>query len=130
MFPPRGTCGRGRRDDLFRPERSGHPGLPKEGVMHHELPARLDFEWYRKQAKELVREFRAGDPEAVERVEDAMGERAHRRFALTDAQWVIASEHGHKSWAQFKHWVETRESEPPVGRIGTAGLVLRSAREV
>jgi len=86
--------------------------------MHHELPARLDFEWYRKQAKELVREFRAGDPEAVERVEDAMGERAHRRFALTDAQWVIASEHGHKSWAQFKHWVETRESEPPVGRIG------------
>jgi hypothetical protein len=31
---------------------------------------------------------------------------------------VIASEHGHRSWAEFRRWVETREPEPPVGRIG------------
>ena len=42
--------------------------------MHHELPARLDLEWYRKQAKELVRAWRERDPEAVERVEEALGE--------------------------------------------------------
>ena len=54
--------------------------------MHHELPARLDLEWYRKQAKELVRAWRERDPEAVERVEEALGERAHERFGLSDAQ--------------------------------------------
>ena len=86
--------------------------------MHHELPARLDLEWYRKQAKELVRAWRERDRDAVERVEEALGERAHERFGLSDAQWVIASEHGHRSWAEFRRWVETREPEPPVGRIG------------
>jgi hypothetical protein len=86
--------------------------------MHHELPARLDLEWYRKQAKELVRAWRERDAEAVERVEEALGDRAHDRFRLSDAQWVIASEHGYRSWAEFKRWVETREPEPAVGRIG------------
>jgi hypothetical protein len=86
--------------------------------MHHELPARLDLEWYRKQAKDLVRAWRERDAGAVERVEEALGERAHARFGLTDAQWVIASEHGYRSWAEFRRWVETRPSEPPVGRIG------------
>jgi Ankyrin repeats (many copies) len=86
--------------------------------VHHELPAQLDLEWYRKQAKELVRAWRERDPEAVERVEEALGERADERFRLSDAQWVIASEHGYRSWAEFRRWVETREPEPPVGRIG------------
>jgi hypothetical protein len=86
--------------------------------MHHELPARLDLEWYRKQAKELVRAWRERDPETVERVEEALGDRAHERFGLSDAQWVIASDHGYRSWAEFKRWVKTREPEPPVGRIG------------
>ena len=86
--------------------------------MHHELPARLDLEWYRKQAKELVRSWRRRDADTVERVEEALGARAQERFGLSDAQWVIASEHGFRSWADFKRWVETREPEPPVGRIG------------
>src|SRR5206468_11393005 len=95
------------------------PGRDEGGiVMHHELPARLDLEWYRKQAKELVRGWREREPDAVERVEEALGERAHDRFGLSDAQWVIAAEHGYRSWADFKRWVETREPEPPVGRIG------------
>ena len=86
--------------------------------MHHELHARLDLDWYRKQAKELVRGWREREPDAVERVAEALGERAHDRFGLSDAQWVIAAEHGHRSWAEFRRWVETHEPEPPVGRIG------------
>jgi hypothetical protein len=86
--------------------------------MHHELPARLDLDWYRKQAKELVRLWRERDPEAVQLVEQFLGERARERFRLSDAQWVIAAEHGYGSWAEFRRWVETREPEPPVGRIG------------
>src|SRR5262249_31948806 len=33
---------------------------------------------------------------------------------------VIALEHGFARWADFKRWVETREPEPKVGRIGRA----------
>src|SRR5262245_26040649 len=108
-----------RRDDLFRPEPSGRRALREGGiVVHHELPARLDLEWYRKQAKSLVRGWRAGEGETVARIEEVLGERAHERFRLSDAQWVIAREHGFRSWAAFARWVETREPDPPVGRIG------------
>jgi hypothetical protein len=73
--------------------------------MHHELPSRLDLEWYRKQAKGLVRAYAAGDANAVARVEETLGDRARERFRLSDAQWVIAQEHGHRSWAEFACWV-------------------------
>jgi ankyrin repeat protein len=86
--------------------------------MHHALPARLDLEWYRKSAKALVRAYGAGDPDAVARAGETMGERARERFRLSDAQWVIAQEHGHRSWGEFTRWLETRKPEPPVGRIG------------
>ena len=76
--------------------------------MHHELPARPDLEWYRKDAKALVGAFGAGEPGAVARAEEALGERAHDRFRLSDAQWVIAQEHGFRSWAEFAYGVETR----------------------
>jgi Ankyrin repeats (3 copies) len=90
--------------------------------MHHELSSRLDLEWYRKQAKDLVRGWRAGSSETRERVEEILGERADRRFRLGDAQWVIAREHGFRSWADFARWIEGREPEPPVGRIGREPL--------
>jgi len=90
--------------------------------MHHELPARLDLEWYRKRAKALVRSYAAGDTEATERIAETLGTRARERFRLTDAQWVIAQEHGFRNWAEFARWVETRGPEPPVGRIGRRPL--------
>ena len=86
--------------------------------MHHELRARLDLEWYRKDAKALVRAYRAGDPDSVERATDVLGELARERFGLSDAQYVIAAEHGHRSWAEFRRAVESAAPEDPVGRIG------------
>jgi hypothetical protein len=86
--------------------------------MHHELPARLDLEWHRKDAKALVRAYRAGDAEARDRAEDVLGERARERFGLTDAQFVIAVEHGHRSWADFRRALEAAPPEGPVARIG------------
>jgi hypothetical protein len=85
--------------------------------MHHELPQRLDLDWYRKEAKRLVRAYRARDAGTIDRVRGGRG--ARERFALGDAQHLIAVEHGFASWADFKRWVEEREPEPPVGRIGT-----------
>jgi hypothetical protein len=65
----------------------------------------MHLEWYRKSAKALVRAYAAGDANAVARVEETMGERARERFRLSDAQWVIAQEHGRRSWAEFACWV-------------------------
>jgi hypothetical protein len=56
------------------------------------------MEYHRKQAKALVRAYRAGEREAVERAEAVLGGRARERFLLSDAQHVIAREQGHRSW--------------------------------
>jgi Ankyrin repeats (many copies) len=84
--------------------------------VHHELPERLDLDWYRQRARDLLRAYHANDADARERV----GQRD--RFRLADAQHVIAFEHGYRNWAQFKRWLQTRSPEPPVGRIGRAPL--------
>lgn len=57
---------------------------------------------FRKDAKSLLREFRAGEREAVARAEAVLGERAGRRFLLSDAQHVVAREHGHRTWAELR----------------------------
>jgi len=89
------------------------------------LPARPSLEQYKKQAKELVKFFRAGqspkpsdseaiDSETVERVKKqhprfaglSRDEIARAKFRLADAQFVIAREHGFESWPKFASHVE------------------------
>ncbi|MFD2082600.1 Ankyrin repeat-containing protein [Actinopolymorpha cephalotaxi] len=78
-------------------------------VIHaRSLPPRPSLEQYRKQAKELLKACRAGDPAAIERVNrelptaGATGRTRDRSGpALTDAQFVIAREHGFASWPRF-----------------------------
>ncbi|MET9018369.1 ankyrin repeat domain-containing protein [Actinopolymorpha sp. NPDC004070] len=72
------------------------------------LPPRPSLEQYRKQAKELLRAYRAGDPDAIDRVNrelPAGGGSGRPRDrsgpTLTDAQFVIAREHGFASWPRF-----------------------------
>lgn len=73
------------------------------------LPPRPSLEQYKKQAKDLVRACRAGDPEALGRIlgQRASGDEQTSRAAgtaLTDAQHAIAREHGFLSWPKFsKH---------------------------
>src|SRR5881628_146546 len=69
-----------------------------------ELPARPNLEQYKKQAKELARDGSAGDAVALARVERHHPRSAESRrngIALTDAQLVIAREHGFESWPKF-----------------------------
>src|SRR5580698_1516395 len=92
------------------------------------LPARPSLEQYKKQAKELVKIFRAvqfrksSDSEAL-RSEIIQRVRRHPRFgalseteiacakfALADAQFVIALEHGFESWPKFAKQVEALAS--------------------
>jgi len=96
--------------------------------MHHELPARLDLDHYRKDAKALVRAYRAGDPDAHARVSEAIPRSRSDRFLLADAQRVIAAEHGHRTWGDFRRALEQAKPEPPVGRIGREPVSAYEAR--
>jgi hypothetical protein len=89
--------------------------------MHQELPTRPDVEHYRKQAKALVRAYRGGDPAATARAEAVLGARARERFQLSDAQYVIAVEHGFSSWAEFGRACEA---------AGLAGFVRQERGEL
>ena len=78
----------------------------------------MDLERYRKEAKALLKAFRAGAAEASARAEAVLGARARERFRLADAQHVIAVERGHRTWPELKHAAETAAPERPVARIG------------
>jgi ankyrin repeat protein len=74
------------------------------------LPAAPSLEQLRKQAKDLLRARRAGDPEAVARVA------AHdpsEPLKLTGAQLVIAREHGFPSWPRLRAYVDRVAAHGP-----------------
>src|SRR5688572_17570046 len=89
------------------------------------LSDRPSLEFYKKQAKDLVKAFRAGDREAAERAQQH-----HPRFerravvaddiaqlTLADAQLVIAREHGCDSWPKFAEQVRVRSGKTNLGAI-------------
>lgn len=85
---------------------------------HFELPANPSLEYYRKQAKRLLHEFAAGDQEAAARVAETLGDRAAERFLLSDAQFVLAQEHGFRTWAEFRASIDSRTGDDrPVARL-------------
>jgi len=93
----------------------------------------LELEHYRKAAKQLLRAFRAGEPQARRRAYDSLGERASERFQLSDAQHVVAVGHGYRSWPQLKHALEDAEHNGERGRGDTeidTGLAYRPAEPV
>ena len=69
------------------------------------LPARPSLEQLRKQAKDLLREHRAGLSAALSRF-SRYHPSASRRPRLADAQLVIARELGFHSWPKLKRHVE------------------------
>jgi len=76
---------------------------------HVELPAHPDLEYYRKQAKHLQRTYATGNT-AQARVADVLGDRAAERFLLSDAQFVLAQEHGFRTWAEFRAHIQSRST--------------------
>jgi hypothetical protein len=83
----------------------------------------MDLEHYRKDAKKLARAFRAGERAAVSRAEQVLGARAHERFRLSDAQHVVAVEHGFRTWPELK-------AAQPDERIVDTGLEYRPGEPV
>src|SRR5689334_24907966 len=71
---------------------------------------RPSLEQLQKQAKDLLREYRAGDASAIQRFRAAGA--PERAGILADAQFVIARENGFATWAKLKHQIE---AAPPPG---------------
>jgi hypothetical protein len=97
---------------------------------HSELPAHPDLEYYRKQAKHLQRSYEAGDAAAQARAAEVLGDRAAERFLLSDAQFVLAQEHGFRNWAAFRADIQSQSAtgDRPVARLWTsAGSYASSA---
>lgn len=69
------------------------------------LPGAPSLEYERKEAKALVRRIRAGDPDALRRVNRAhpasLRDRQPNELRLADAQHVIAREYGFTSWPRL-----------------------------
>ncbi|MBC8356336.1 MAG: hypothetical protein H8E66_30525 [Planctomycetes bacterium] len=70
------------------------------------LPDRPSLGQLRKQAKELLRSYQAGESDAIAEVERFETSPDPQFFALTDAQRVLARAYGFASWTKFKHHVD------------------------
>ncbi|MEN3284263.1 MAG: hypothetical protein V7607_5403 [Solirubrobacteraceae bacterium] len=73
--------------------------------MSASLPAAPSLEQLRKQAKDLLRALRTGDPDARARVA-AHHPHPEEPLQLAGAQLVIAREHGFASWPRLRAYVE------------------------
>lgn len=79
--------------------------------MQKKLPTRRmrkhpDLEQLKRQAKELLRGFTAGETDSVTEVHAHFREANPSRFALHDAQLVIARSYGFASWPRLKSFVD------------------------
>lgn len=76
---------------------------------HSSLPTRPSIEQLRKQAKELIRAYRSGDPTALTRLRTHRSiiseSTRHHPATLADAQLVLAREHGFESWPKLKRHI-------------------------
>ena len=77
-------------------------------------PSRPNLEYYRKEAKRLLKACKAGDAASLTRLKahHPHPDRLNASVALADAQGVIARENGFESWPKF------------VTHVGTAGTAI------
>lgn len=88
------------------------------------LPATPHLEYERKQAKALLKQLHAGDPDAVRRVQAAhpaaLRDTGVEALQLADAQHVIAREYGFTSWPRMVEYFEVLERHRHAPRFSVA----------
>jgi ankyrin repeat protein len=99
------------------------------------LPPEPSLEQLRKQAKELLSQYRAGDPPAVLDVQQFEHKPDPSSFALNDAQRVLARAYGYASWSKLKSFVDgvnvaTLAEAVQTGDIAQARLLLNARPEL
>ena len=71
------------------------------------LPSNPSLAQQKKQAKELLQSFTAGDPEARDRVRAVLPDK--QRIVLGDEQFVLAREYGFTNWSALKQHIDAIE---------------------
>ena len=71
----------------------------------HSEVVRLNLEFYRKQAKALLKASRAADSSALQRLDRYLPSLNRESLALHDAQLAVAREQGFPSWPRFKDFI-------------------------
>ncbi|HEV3153725.1 MAG TPA: ankyrin repeat domain-containing protein [Candidatus Baltobacteraceae bacterium] len=95
------------------------------------LPARPNLEQYKKQAKDLVKDFRTAAYQTKARAARLL-ERVPERLTLSVAQLIIAREHGFASWPKFAAHVKALQIEdsPAAAFEAAAGAIARGEIEL
>lgn len=70
------------------------------------LPAQPSLEQLRKQAKDLLQAYRSGEAAALAEVQQFEHRPDPDKFALNDAQRVLARAYGFESWSKLKAFVD------------------------
>jgi hypothetical protein len=90
---------------------------PARGASSRPLPGRPSLELERKHAKALLRQLRAGDPDALARARSAVGtlrRSTASTFQLADAQLIVAREYGFLSWPRLvQYFGDVSRQRPP-----------------
>ncbi|HEX6053599.1 MAG TPA: ankyrin repeat domain-containing protein, partial [Gemmatimonadaceae bacterium] len=73
------------------------------------LPAHPDLAQQKKQAKELLQAFGAGEAEAQARVRAVLPDK--QEITLADAQFTLAREYGFASWAALKEHIDAQADD-------------------
>ena len=74
-----------------------------------QLPLHPSLEQLQKQAKELLRGYRAGDAAARQRFRAVKpgADEGNSSRTLADAQFVLAREYGFETWTKLKHHIQS-----------------------
>ena len=80
--------------------------MPRYAPPTRTLRNRPDLDQLKRQAKELLDAFRAGDSESAKEVQAHYRQADRSTFALHDAQLVMARAHGFDSWPKLKAFVD------------------------
>jgi ankyrin repeat protein len=81
--------------------------------MSHQLPPNPNLIYLKKQAKALHKQLKAGEPTAAARCRQSHLQGVDLTAPkLSDAQLIIAREHGFANWPRLKHYVEVVRGRP------------------
>src|SRR4051812_18478847 len=83
-----------------------------------------DLNQLKRQAKDLLKAYRAGDADAVAEVDRLYLAAVRASFALHDAQLVVARRYGFRSWTKLKEHVD-RATVAKLAEAAKTGDVVR-----
>src|SRR5687768_3447860 len=90
----------------MRPNRRGKEDVMSYSAPTRTLPPRPSLTQLQKQAKELLKSYRAGEDAAVAEVKRFERIAEPAAFTLVDAQRVLARAYGFSSWTKLKQHVD------------------------